>query len=239
MMRVAPTPRRLVLAFGLCALVCATVPDARAESPLAGQPAIRNKLLLFEGRHVITPTFGATVGDTYTTNLLAGLGWRYFFENWVGIGIDVLAGGGVETSLASQLNDELSTSDNPFELSTSSLQLLATLGIEFVPFVGKFMLFGEGFARIDVHVDVAAGVAMAAGSGRIEDTFSFTPMVGMGMRLFPSDWISVGFDVRSYLVSRTLAARRDGSVPPAEYGLNWFVGAQIGIFLPGEPEIER
>lgn len=218
------------------ALTLAAVP-ARAENPLLdGAPPVMRVKPLHEGRHIVAPQFGLTIGDPYVQNLMAGLYWRYHFNPWLGIGADVWAGGGVSTGLTDDINRELSRPDRPFELSTSSLRLLGNLTLELVPWSGKAVLFSDALLRVDLHIDLGVGVAMVAGSERIEDKTSLAPTFGIGLRLFPNQWLSIGFDLKDYMVERALASRRDGSVPAPEFGHNWLFGLSIGFSFPTNPD---
>lgn len=231
---------RLATKASLVATALAVVAtSARAENPLLedAPPVMRVRPLL-EGRHIVAPQFGLTLGDPYVQNLMAGVYWRYYFTPWLGVGADVWAGGGVDTSLTDDINRELSDEDQVFVLSTSSLQLLANATVSIVPFSGKAVLFSDALLRMDVHIDLGVGVAMVSGSERIEDSTSIAPMFGVGLRVFPSRWLSIGFDLKDYLVNRALASRRDGSVPGASFDHNWLFGLSVGFSFPTNPEIE-
>lgn len=212
---------------------------ASAENPLLDDaPPIMKVRPLLDGRHIIAPQVGLTIGDPYTQNFMAGVYWRYHLTPWFGIGADIWAGGGIDTSLTDDINRELSRPGVPFSLSTSSLQLLANATVELVPFSGKAMLFSDTLIRVDIHVTAGIGVAMVSGSERVEDTTSLAPTFGIGMRIFPNRWFSIGLDVKDYLVNRALAARRDGSVPGSSYDHNWLYGLSFGFSLPTDPAIE-
>lgn len=211
----------------------------RAENPLLEDaPAVMRVRPLLDGRHIIAPQVGLTIGDPYTQNFMAGVYWRYHLTPWFGIGADIWAGGGVDTSLTDDINRELSRPGRPFSLSTSSLQLLANATLELVPFSGKAILFSDALVRIDIHITAGIGVALVSGSERVEDTTSLAPTFGIGMRIFPNRWFSIGLDVKDYLVNRALAARRDGSVPGSSYDHNWLYGLSFGFSLPTDPDIE-
>lgn len=234
----------LALALATFTLVAASAvagaPSARAENPLLeDQPRIMRVRPLLEGRHMVAPQFGLTIGDPYVQNLMAGLYYRYHFNSWFGVGLDVWAGGGVTTSLTDDINRELSREARPFELSTSSLRLLANLTLELVPFSGKAILFSDALVRMDVHIDVGFGISLASGSDRIDDWLAPSPTFGVGLRIFPSRWLSIGFDIKDYMVERALASRRDGSVPGREYGHNWLFGLSVGFSFPTNPAIEE
>jgi outer membrane beta-barrel protein len=224
----------------LCAVIgfAATIPAvASAENPLLEDaPPVMNHRPLHDGRHWVAPQFGLTIGDPYVTNLMAGVAWRYYISSWFGVGIDAWAGGGVTTSLTDSIERELTNDTSTFVLSTSSLRLLANATLEFVPFSGKAMMFSDSLVYADLHIDVGVGAAIVAGSERIEDSVSLAPMFGIGGRVFPTRWLSVGLEVKDYLVNRALAARRDGSVAGSSFGHNWLLGITVGFSFPMLPE---
>lgn len=224
------------LAVAAVVAVLSGAPAARAESPLDTMPAVRNKVLMHEDRHAVTPIFGFTINDPYQQNLLGGLSWRWFIQSWLAIGVDVLGGGSVETDLAGQINKDLSLAGDP-KLSTTSLRLLLDATAEVIPIEGKFMLFDDFLVRLDLHVQFGIGMALVAGDGRLSDSVSVMPMFGFGMRFFGNEWIGVGFDVRDYVIDRVLASDRKGAIPASEFGHNWFVGFNLTLMFPDEPEI--
>lgn len=235
----SPLSHRLHLVGALVLAGSMATAPARADNPLLedAPPVLRTRPLL-DGRHIIAPQVGLTLGDPYTQNFMAGLYWRYHLTPWFGIGADVWAGGGIDTSLTDDINRELSRPGNAFSLSTTSLQLLANATIELVPFSGKAILFSDALIRFDIHITAGIGVALVSGDERIPDSTSLTPTFGVGMRIFPNRWFSIGLDVKDYLVNRALAARRDGSVPGSSYEHNWLYGLSFGFSLPTDPGIQ-
>lgn len=238
MVSLSPSTLRAMATMAVASAVILAAP-ARAENPLLDNAPPKMRVIpLHEGRHIVAPQFGLTFGDPYVQNLMAGIMWRYHFNPWLGIGADVWAGGGVNTTLTDDINRELSTQARPFELSTTALRLLANLTVELVPFSGKAILFSDALVRFDVHLDLGVGVAMVSGSDRIDDSVSLAPTFGVGVRIFPSQWLSIGLDLKDYMVERALASRRDSSVPAAEYGHNWLFGLSVGFSFPTNPGIQ-
>ena len=83
-----------------------------------------------------------------------------------------------------------------------------------------------------------SGTAMVAGDGeRIEDSVSLAPTFGIGVRFFPMRWLSIGFDIKDYLVERALASRRNSSVPAATFDSNWLFGLSVGFSFPTNPDV--
>lgn len=224
-----------------CLLVTLVGPwpvEASAKSPFDGLPAVRNKLQLHEGRHVLSPTFGFTANDPYKSNLLLGANWRYYIQSWIGVGVDLGAGFGLDTALAEQIGQEITTPDKTYDVAASSLQLMLHATVELVPIEGKFLLAGGHQVRMDLHLLGGFGMAMVAGEGRIDDEITWLPVFGAGMRFFPNDWMAIGIDVRDYIVHRVLAIRRDGAIPAREYTDNLTITLSLGFFLPTEPTVD-
>jgi outer membrane beta-barrel protein len=222
----------------VCTLAGPGVSSVAAKSPFDDLPAVRNKLLLHEGRHVLAPTFAFTANDPYKANVLVGANWRYYIQSWFGIGIDVAGGFGVNTALNNRISEEITTDTKAFNVSATSLQLLTHATLELVPIEGKFLLAGGRQIRMDLHILAGFGMAMVAGEGRIDDEITWLPVVGAGMRFFPSNWLAIGIDIRDYMINRVLAMRRDGSIPGGELTHNLATTFSIGFFLPTEPTIE-
>lgn len=237
--RRTPRARLAALVVASIATLAGLSSTARAENPLLDDapPVLRTRPLL-DGRHIIAPQFGATLGDPYVRNLMAGVYYRYHLTSWLGLGADVWVGGGVDTKLTDDINAELSRPDQPFAISTTSIRFLANAVLELVPLSGKAILFSDALVRVDLHIDVGIGVAMVAGGDRIDDSASLSPMFGVGVRIFPSRWLSIGVDIKDYFINRALASSRDGSVPEATFGQNWLFGLSIGFSFPTNPAIE-
>ena len=212
------------------------VPQARADSPLDDLPAVRQKLLLHEGRHLLGPTVGMTLNDPYLRNITMGVAWRYYPTSWFGFGAEAAAGVGSETDLAEQINGQLSEVGEPFKLTATSLRVLAHLGVELIPVEGKVMLLGKQLVRISVHVTGGVGFAYVDSDGtRIAPGVSLMPVFGAGLRLFPTSWMCVGLDLWDVVVKRALASDRAGAVPAADYGHNLMTGLSVSFFLPEAP----
>lgn len=215
-----------------------SVRPAAADSPLKDLPAVKQKLLLHESRHLLSPTVGMTLNDPYVRNGFIGFGWRYYLQSWLGVGADVAGGVGAQTDLARQINSELSGNGKSFQLSTTGLRAIAHATAEVIPLEGKVMFVGSHLLRLSVHLLGGVGLAAVAGNElRIEDSVSVMPVFGAGVRLFPSPWIAVGVDLRDYLVKRALSSDQGGAVPPAEFGHNLAVTFTVSFLVPDVPGV--
>lgn len=228
------------LLAGLMALtvVCAPMLAHADRTDLKDAPPIRGALKYRADRHAITPVFGFTVNDAFQRTFTAGLSYRYFLANWVGIGLDFMAGYvSLDTGLTEQIDDKLSKEGFTGKPSTSSLGFLVGVGATFVPIYGKMMLFRNFQMAYDVHVIVGAGVGTTRGQGRIESSVSFSPMWGLGARLFFSEWIAAEISFRDYIIQMPLVA--EASVVSAEstWEQNFMVTVGVSFFFP--PDIEQ
>ena len=234
---------RTTLCVALLVLVLA--PAAHA-GPLDGLPAVRNKVLLHEGRQFLTPFLGATINDPYAQQAMLGVSWRHFSYDWLGVGVDVMAGGAFKTGLTDQINQQLSLVDKTHQVETTSLQMLLHGTLEFVPIQGKVILPGGSVARFAVSAQAGLGVAFLAGDDTFEREFdagsagrtSLLPMFGGGIRLFPAPSFAVGIDMRDYLVNRALSTDQTGAIPESSYGHNLLVQLTASFVFPQEPAVQ-
>ncbi len=230
--------REVLVALAFVVTAVATAPVHAQANPLDDLPAVRNKVLLHEGRHALTPMFTFTANDPYVSNLMLGVSWRYYLQSWIAVGADLFAGGGVETALTRKIERELSADEKAFSLGTTSLRLLMHGTVEVVPIEGKLMTIGDFLMRMDLHIMAGIGMALVAGTGRLDGGVSIMPMFGVGMRFFPTDSIAFGFDVRDMIIDRVLSTRRDGGIPQSQFGHNWTISVFVSFFLPVDPEIK-
>jgi outer membrane beta-barrel protein len=196
------------------AALFAGVGPARAESGVAGNKksalekleegdAVRKRVLLREGRFEAAPTLGVTLGDAFQRNVLFGAQLAYHFSEAWALGATVFGGVAVNTGLADKVKDERPdrVDDNAF----SKLGLLGTLDVYYSPLIGKFALFGREVVHYDLHLLAGIGGAQVSGNSKVEG-FSPAPVVGLGMRTFVNDWMSVNLSVRDYIYSSALNA---------------------------------
>ena len=234
---------RTAFCVALAALILAPVAYA---GPLDGLPAVRNRVLLHEGRQFLTPIVGATINDPYAQQAMLGVGWRYFTHDWLGVGVDVMAGGAFKTGLTDQLNEQLALVDKTKQVETTSLQALLHGTVEFVPIQGKLILPGGAIARFAVSAQAGFGVAILAGDDTFEREFSspaggrtsLMPMFGGGLRLFPAPSFAIGVDMRDYLVNRALSTDQTGAIPDSSYGHNLLVQFTASFVFPQEAAVQ-
>jgi outer membrane beta-barrel protein len=224
--------------FLLVSLAWAPAPTFAARTDLTNAPPIRSAMPLRADRHQVGTHFGFTVNDAYRQSLMAGLSYRYFFNNWLGVGIDFLGSYlSLESDLSDQIETQLSDVGRTRKPATSSLAMLGGLGVTLVPFTGKFMLVGQIPVTYDVHFIAGGGFASTKGHDGIDDTFTWAPMVGLGVRMFASNWIAVELGVRDYVFKMPLVAPADKTVPAVSFEQNFMVTIGVSFFFP--PELEQ
>ena len=181
-----------------------------------------------------------TFDDPYLRDLSAGLQYCYYFTNWLGVGVDLMAHyAHVETGLTEEIGQKNSKPGESGAPSTSGLGILGTATVSLVPIHGKFMFLGKFPVAYDVHVFGGAGFATTDSQkpDRIKDSVVFSSMFGFGVRFFLSKWVAVELDARDYMMTRVLAAPHYVDNPSAEFQHNWMVTTGVSFFFP--PDLER
>ena len=229
---------------GIVALLCAAIllptSSYAQHSDLSTAPPIRGEVPLRAERHQITPVIGMSFDDPYLRDLSVGIKYRYYFTNWLGVGVDIAANfAHVETSLSEKIEAKTSQPGESGAPSTSGLGVLGAATVTLVPIYGKFMFLGKFPVAYDVHVFGGAGFATTDSQNpdRIKDTVVFSSMFGFGVRFFLSDWIAVEVDVQDYMMTRVLAAPYFVDNPTADFQHNWMVTTGVSFFFP--PDLER
>lgn len=205
---------------------------------LSDSPPVRGELSWRTDRHQITPTFGVSINEEYRHSLSAGLTYRYYFANWIGVGIDFMASYyGFDTGLTEQIDSQLSRPGANARPSTSTPGILVGAGVTFIPLYGKMMWFGSLPVAYDLQIIVGAGYATTNGDGRIEDGGSFSPMVGIGARLFFNEWIGLELGVRDYIIEMAKSAPASVVSPDKSWEQNFMVTIGVSFFFP--PDLEN
>ncbi len=208
------------------------------RTDLKGAPPILKAKPYRAERHQVSPLFGFTINDAYQRNLTAGLTYRYYLNNWLGIGVDIMGTYlALDTALTDQIDTELSSPGQSGRPSTANISYLATAGITLVPLYGKMMLPGKLPVSYDVHVLAGVGFAGYSGQGLIESGGSFVPVVGLGFRTFFSQWIALEISLRDYmLLDMPLVAEASVKDPGGGFEQNFMVTIGVSFFFP--PELE-
>lgn len=227
------------LIIGTFALLLAMPALADRRTNLEDAPPIRARVELRAKRHQVTPIFGFSMNDAYQRSLSAGITYRYYVNNWLGVGIDFVGTYfNFDTGLTEQIDAQLSAPGKSGKPSTSNPSIIPTVAVTFVPIYGKMMLFGTFPMAYDVQITLGAGYALTNGEGRIDDGGSFAPMWGVGTRFFFSDWIALEVGLRDYIIDMPIVAPSDVKDPEPSFTQNFMVTLGVSFFFPPEPETE-
>ncbi len=211
-------------------------PEAHAQEiqltgPLAGAPAVRRLRLHREERFDIAAHATFTLLDEFRRTIMPGLRLNYHFFDWFGVGLF----GGPAFSYNTSLSDELqekaindrSCQANPNSLACrrSAVSLCRDgedcladnqLGrmvwylapqVTFVPFRGKFSLFGAAFMDADISLFLGAGIVgvnerVDCAAGQCPNNFTLEhrvtagPTFGVGFNFYPLDFMGFGAEFR-------------------------------------------
>jgi outer membrane beta-barrel protein len=145
---------------------------ARADrrNPLAGQPAIRNRVELRKLRFEISPQFMVAINQDYKHAFGVGANLQFHLTDWLGVGVQGAylfnTNTALEDKIRGQLPDAPPTAyQYPGPQPTRSIHDEHVLGINAVlsayaavtPFAGKLALFSALFMRYDLYVTGGVG----------------------------------------------------------------------------------
>jgi outer membrane beta-barrel protein len=167
MHRVASASAALLAGF---LLMAASPRPARAErkSPLAGQPAVRHRLLLVKHRFEVSPAFEASINADFKHIVSGGLKLEYHLTDMWSIGAVGFFGTDIDTGLNDRIRKDLPdsvTGDDPTPTRTqwnehlNSMPLHGAGYITITPWYGKLAAFSKFFVNFDFYF--SAGVAYA------------------------------------------------------------------------------
>lgn len=206
--------RHMLLFASLVAMLLTSVsfaaniqgPRRSALQKLQEGDAVRNRLLLRDGRFEIAPTLGFTLNDAYRRNALFGVDLAYNLSDTFAIGGGILMGLSYDSALAERLKSI--RGDRVSAGGFSDVGLLAALEVSYTPLFGKVAFMGRKVLNYDFQVSLGAGAANLSGSTSVEG-LAPVAVVGAGLRLFTDRWMAVTFEVRDYLYSSALNAVYD------------------------------
>jgi hypothetical protein len=218
--------------------------EIQLTGPLAGAPAYRRLRLHREGRFDLAPAATFSLLDEFRRGVMPGLRANYHFFDWFGVG---LFGGYMltyNTGLSEELQEKAVNArgceDGSPSLACRRSQVsLCKAGKEgeeclaetqlgrmtfyvapqvtFIPFRGKFSLFGAAFLDADISLFLGAGIVgveerASCEQGDCPDSFELTtrvtagPTFGLGFNFYPvwqgsdgaaNSWVGFGAEFRA------------------------------------------
>jgi outer membrane beta-barrel protein len=213
---------------------------------LATGPIVRRQLLHRSGRFELQPMAAFTINDPFIRNTLPGVSASYFLNNVFGLGVTANIGAlHLDTNLRRSLEETLGDSGLESRgISYSKIQWSGDLALIYVPTFGKFSIMNAYSTHYDIQLMAGVGV-IGEGVEAARETITedeglsgMRPggMVGVGLRFFLGDMISLNLQMRNYIAAR--ATISSGAASP-QLGNTVILSAGVGIFFPGEVRISR
>ena len=191
--------------------------------------SIQKRLFLKEARHSFSIYSGTIPNDDFFVYFPIGARWNYYFNE----DFSVEAWGEYLIVENSDLNDFLEGNFNQSLLVDvpQSLAWMAGADVLWSPLHGKLALFTSKLAHFDFHLAFGAGAIgtnvaefdVIDEAGDLKSKVDVSGNVGLGMRLYFNDLMSMRIDYRQYFY----AAEGGGISHPAE------VTAGVSIWTQG------
>ncbi len=171
-------------------------------------PAVRHRLELRKSRHEMSLGLGMTLNDAYTRNVLIRGAYQYHFLDWFGVGLEAAFGAQFKTALSSAIESGVTNSPEfrqefpgkAAEIPRNGLQTLLIAKVSVVPLGGKLVVLGRYLGYVDMQVTVGGGMALVKGFEGLKDRTTYAIAVGGGLRLYPTEYLSVNLEVLDYMV---------------------------------------
>jgi outer membrane beta-barrel protein len=196
------------------------VAHAERRNPLAGQPAVRRRVLMRKLRFEVTPQFVTSINQDYKHAFGPGINLQFHLTDWLAIGVQGVytlnANTALEDKVRAQLPDENQGAVYKYPGPQPTLQIhdQHVLGIQSLvsgyaqvtPFYGKIAFFSALFVNYDLYFNG-----------------------GIGLVHYVSTCCS-----SKYIQQHPVASDPQGSLPDpntqdASIFAGWKVGGQIGV----------
>lgn len=168
--------RKLIPLLVMLALPSLAPEVARAErrNPLAGQPAVRRRLLMRKLRFEVTPQFVTSINQDYKHAFGPGGNLQFHITDWLAVGVQGVYMFNSDTALEDRVRAQLPTGNytylggpgtNHGPQPTLSIHDQHVLGInailsgyvQITPFYGKIAFFSALFVNYDLYVNGGIG----------------------------------------------------------------------------------
>lgn len=159
---------------------------------------LQKRLYRKEDRHEFSLSFGVIPNDEFFSYYPVGARWDYFFAEDFG----VEASGSYLIRVASELEDFLESNFNQSLLVDvpQSLQWVAGANFLWSPIHGKIGFLTDKLAHFDAHLAFGVGAigTTVRQLGTEKGKVDISGNLGVGMRFYLSEDISMRFDYRQY-----------------------------------------
>ena len=174
---------------------------------------IPRKAFLKGGRLELQPFSGITINDNLIRHYVFGADINYFLTDvfWVG-----LEGQYYIHQLTNE--EQLLGSEYNLAPTLNEYKYGGALNFGYVPVYGKFAWFNRSIISWEIWASAGVGVTITkviprdpANAGLAFTNTDLTPNVGLGSRFFLTDWLTVNFAVRDYILPDKFEPRPDGA----------------------------
>jgi len=151
---------------------------------------VQQRSVLKSGRFELLVGAGLVANDQMYDHWLATTTGRVHVSEWISIGATY-------AKYFSDPSDLQSTVMNDFEVfpELSAMRWYAGGDVTFVAMDGKFIFFDDSIVYWDLYASIGGGVTVTSRS----DDPKPTGMIGVGMRIFLTDWLTLTFELRDHM----------------------------------------
>jgi outer membrane beta-barrel protein len=178
--------------------------QAKATTTLSWQDIVvlPRKSFLKGGRLELAPFTGLTVNDNLIRHYVFGVDLNYFLTDAIWVGVQ-------GQYFVKQTAPETPLLGLQFERWPSLNKYLygGALNMGYVPVYGKFAWFNRSIVSWEIWASAGVGVTITevlprdpANESKVFKTTALTPNVGIGSRFFFSQWLTVNFAIRDYII---------------------------------------
>ena len=184
---------------------------------LEGQPAVRHRYELREGRFEIGPSFGFSLDRAMRHTVTIGAKLEYHFSDAFSVGADLGYGIGFNTGLASELEESYADANESaiwdrMTKRMSDIKFQGDVRFAWTPIYGRIAVFSKLFVLYDMYAFGGVALAYTANSGKDGEWLPNTDQVdaanegfraglalGVGMRIYFNHWIALGIEVKDLM----------------------------------------
>lgn len=151
---------------------------------------VQQRQVLKSGRFELLVGAGLVANDQMYDHWLATTTGRVHVSEWISIGATYAKYFSEPSALQATVMDD-------FEVfpELSALQWYAGGDVTFVAMDGKFVFFDDSIVYWDLYASIGGGVTKTSRS----DDLKPTGMIGAGMRIFLTDWLTLTFELRDHM----------------------------------------
>ena len=238
--------RVLALAAALASAAAAAPAAAQSKADaFAGKiPPVSGQLYRKAGRLELTPTANLSLNDAFFNKYFGGLKLGYHFTEAFSLSVQAAAGTTSKSGSAQVCppNAGCTPATDPMMYQVpGDIRGIAGLEVAWSPIYGKLNVLAERVAHFDLSilagadaiqhaevVDAATARDLAAAGQTPGTTLSYGGHVGLGGRLFLTEWVALRLEVKDYIYAVTVPNNVGGK----DVQNQLFTELGVSFFLP-------